>query len=145
MEERFETFTVLVAKINKCIKKIKSQVMEEFNLKSSHVSCLYYIYEHKSLTAAELVDICNEDKAAISRALVFLEENGFLTSETSGKKRYRTQIMVTEKGKIVSEKISKSVEKYLCKASEGFTEEERLTMYKCLALIAKNLDDSCDD
>lgn len=41
MEGRFETFTVLISSINRCIKKIKAEEMAECDLKSIHVSCLY--------------------------------------------------------------------------------------------------------
>ena len=53
MEERFETFTLLISKLNRSIKRIKSEEMDEFNLKSPHVSCLYYIYKMGALTADE--------------------------------------------------------------------------------------------
>ena len=79
MEERFQTFTVLISNINRAIYKIKAEEMSEFDLKSSHVSCLYYLYQKTSLTAKELCDICEEDKANISRSMEYLEKNGYLT------------------------------------------------------------------
>ena len=78
MMERFETFTLLISQISRSIRKIKTEEMAEFKLKSPHVSCLYYLYKEKTLTAKELCDICDEDKAAISRSLLYLEkEKGF--------------------------------------------------------------------
>ena len=41
--ERFQTFTVLITSINRSIHKIKTEEMAEFNLKSAHVNCLYYL------------------------------------------------------------------------------------------------------
>ena len=38
MEERFETFTVLIARISRGIKRIKAEEMAEFGLKGPHVS-----------------------------------------------------------------------------------------------------------
>ena len=66
MKERFETFTVLIAKISRNIRKIKLQEMQEYNLKNSHISCLYYLYVSNGLTATELCERCEEDKATIS-------------------------------------------------------------------------------
>ena len=43
MEERFETFTVLIARISRSIKRIKADEMADFELKGPHVSCLYYL------------------------------------------------------------------------------------------------------
>ena len=87
MQERFKTFTVLISKINRSIKKIKTEEMDEFNLKSHHVSCLYYLYKSNSLTAKELCDICAEDKAALSRSLEDLERNGYIECDSNLKKR----------------------------------------------------------
>ena len=38
------------------IRKIKTEEMDKYSLKSPHVSCLYYIYKSGSLTAKELSD-----------------------------------------------------------------------------------------
>ena len=67
MKERFKTFTVLIAKISRNIKKIKNQEMEEYGLRCVHVTCLYYLHSAESLTATELCDMCGEDKANMSR------------------------------------------------------------------------------
>ena len=42
MEDRFETFTILISRINRSIRKIKNQEMADWGLKSIHVSCLHY-------------------------------------------------------------------------------------------------------
>ena len=53
MENRFETFTVLVNRISRNIRKIKNQEMAEYDLRSAHISCLYYLYANPGLTAIE--------------------------------------------------------------------------------------------
>ena len=52
MQERFETFTVLINRISRDIRRIKNQEMAAYHLRSAHVSCLYYIY---SLDGAAVV------------------------------------------------------------------------------------------
>ena len=54
MQERFETFTVLINRISRDIRKIKNQEMADYHLRSAHVSCLYYVYSLGSVTSAEL-------------------------------------------------------------------------------------------
>ena len=81
MKERFEKFTVLINKISRNIRKIKNQEMAEYGLRATHVSCLYYLYAAESLTATELCERCEEDKATISRSIDYLEENGFCFCE----------------------------------------------------------------
>lgn len=86
MEQRFETFTVLITKINRNIRKIKNREMAEYNLKGPHISCLYFIYLSGGLTATELCERCEEDKATVSRSLDFLEKNGFVFCRDQTKK-----------------------------------------------------------
>ena len=54
MEKRYETFTVLIASINRSIRRLKTEAMAEYGLKSPHVSCLYYLFKRPGMTAAEL-------------------------------------------------------------------------------------------
>ena len=65
MKERFEIFTGLIHKISRNIKRIKNQELSEYGLRSTHVTCLYYLYSAQSLTATELCERCEEDKATM--------------------------------------------------------------------------------
>ena len=145
MEERFKTFTVLIANISRSIRKIKTEEMEEFHLKSPHVSCLYYLYKAKSLTAKELCDICEEDKANISRSIKYLEENGYLFCNSKAQKRYQSPLELTEKGRKVGEQIEKKIDDILERASEGLSEENREILYRSLSLISENLQKICKE
>ena len=140
MEERFETFTVLIARINRGIKRIKAEEMAEFGLKGPHVSCLYYLSCCGEMTAAELCERCDEDKAAISRSLDDLEKNGYITCASGAGKRYKSPLRLTEKGKTVGCAISEKIIRIVDAASEGLSEEERRTMYRALSLISGNLE-----
>ena len=144
MENRFKLFTILNSKINRYIRRIKTEEMSEFDLKSTHVSCLYYLYEQKGLTAKELCDICDEDKAAISRSLDFLENNEYLKCNSKTTKRYKSPIELTEKGEIVAKKISDKIDRILDEASVGLTEENRVIFYQSLNLISENLEKICE-
>lgn len=77
MQERFETFTVLINRISRDIRKIKNQEMADYHLRSAHVSCLYYVYSLGSVTSAELCEHCEEDKATISRAVDYRRPTAF--------------------------------------------------------------------
>lgn len=144
MKERFENFTVLIAKINRYIKKIKTTEMEEFNLKGPHVSCIYYIHKNGHLTPKELCEICQEDKALVSRSLETLDKQGFL-QENNSKKKYRKSISLSEKGKKAGKWVASKIDSILSLASKGLTEEKRLVMYEGLSLIGRNLEKICKD
>ena len=140
MKERFKTFTVLIAKISRNIKRIKNQEMAEYGLRSVHVTCLYYLYGAASLTATELCELCEEDKATISRALDFLEENGYLASRATQAKRYKSALVLTEKGAAVAEKITDKINVVLDEVCIDLDENERAEFYRSLAIISDSLE-----
>lgn len=139
MKERFETFTVLINRISRNIRKIKNQEMAEYNLRSPHISCLYYLYSAKELTATELCERCEEDKATISRALDYLEKNGYLTCRSNSAKRYKSPLVLTDKGVEVGKKIADKIAGVLEEISDGLTEEERVAFYRSLSIISESL------
>ena len=140
MEERFETFTVLINRISRNIRKIKNQEMADYGLRSAHVSCLYYIYRAETITATELCEKCEEDKATISRALDYLEKNEFITCLSPNTKRYKSPFVLTEKGTIVGKKIADKIDGVLEQISVGLTEEERRSFYRYLTIISNSLE-----
>lgn len=141
MDERFETFTVLINQISRSIRRLKAEEMESMELKGPHVSCLYYLSKNGPLTAAELCDRCDEDKAAISRSLEYLEENGYLQRPEG--KRYRRQLILTEKGEAAGVEISSRIDRFVSIASGDISESDRLAMYRALSVISSNLSKLC--
>lgn len=139
MEQRFETFTVLIAKLNRSIKRLKSEQMAQLELKGPYVSCLYYLYRCGPLTAAELCDRCDEDKAAISRSLDSLEQGGYLQPQAG--KKYKSKLLLTELGRRTGEEVARRIDRILYAAGSGLTEQERQIMYRALEKISDNLDD----
>lgn len=145
MKQRFETFTVLINKISRNVRKIKNLEMSEYNLRSAHVSCLYYLYSADSMTATDLCERCEEDKATISRALDYLENNGFIVCESKTAKRYKSPLFLTEKGKEAGKKIFDKVKSVLDEVSVGLSDEQRETFYRYLSIISDNLEKVTDN
>lgn len=145
MEERYQAFTVLVSNLNRCIYKIKTEEMAEYNLKSSHVSCIYYIYKFGSLTPKLLCDLSGEDKANISRALNYLEKNGYLIIGNKSDKKYQKPIELTYTGYKVGKHLSDKIKEILNYASDGLSIENRNIMYQGLNLINERLTKLCDE
>ena len=139
MQERFETFTVLINRISRDIRRIKNQEMAVYHLRSAHVSCLYYIYSLDGVTSAELCEHCEEDKATISRALDYLERNGFIVRDSDRVKRYRNPLRLTEKGQEVGKRIAEKIGAVLDTVSRTLTEDERAALYRSLSAISRSL------
>ena len=144
MDEKYKIFTVLMANINRSIRKIKTEEMAEFHLKSPHVSCLYYLYKKDTLTAKELCDICEEDKANVSRALDYLQTNGYLVRQNEENKKYKSHLALTEMGRSTAGKIADKIDRILEEAGEGISENDREIMYRSLFQISTNLQKRCN-
>ena len=145
MKERFQTFTVLISKISRNIRKIKNQEMAEYGLRSVHVTCLYYLYSSDALTATDLCERCEEDKATISRGLDFLEEKGFIVCKSSLAKRYKAKLILTEKGYEAAARVAERAKYAVEQAGSGLSDEQRAVFYYALGLIADNLQMICDE
>lgn len=141
MIDRFETFAMTISVMNRCIQKIKAREMEAVGLKSTHVMCLYSLGKtEEGLTAAQLCDICREDKAAISRSVNELVKKGYASLDMGEEKRaYRTKILLTPKGLETVEYINRRIEQALDAVGEGLEESQRELFYKSLSMIGEKL------
>ena len=148
MDKRFAKFTLLINTISRYITKIKAMEMNVFNLKSYHVSCLFYLHQNMDhgLTASELCSMCEEDKGTISRSLSYLEDRGYIISKTddTNKKKYRTKLFLTNQGKEIGLKITELTNRAVTRASNGITDKEREDMYKALDIVSNNLREICE-
>ncbi len=140
MDERFETFTVLLNRINRNIRKIKNEEMANYELRSPHISCLYYLYISKELTSKDLCEHCEEDKATISRSLDYLEKNGYLVCKCQNKKRYNSPFELTDKGMRAGKRIADKIASVLNEISTGISDEDRAIFYRSLNIISENID-----
>lgn len=140
MEERFETFTVLLNRINRNIRKIKNEEMANYELRSPHISCLYYLYVSKELTSKDLCERCEEDKATISRSIDYLEKNNYIICKSDSKKRYNAQFELTERGMRAGKRIADKIASVLDEISTGISDDERAIFYRSLSVISENID-----
>lgn len=146
MQERYETFTSLVININRYILKIKNYEMQEFGLKGNQVQCLHYLYnDPNGLTSKQLGELCEEDKAAISRTLKNLENSGLVFVEDDNIKKYRNPYKLTEKGKEYGKEISLKIEDVMRLASQGIDVDSRKQLYSSLNTVCCNLKKICEN
>lgn len=141
MLNRFETFMTKMNQVNRSIQIIKNREMEKYNLKGTHLMCLYQLKQHpEGLTAKELAILCGEDKAAVSRTLSKLESKDMISfTDIAGKKRYRTTITLTNQGIQICDQISEKIEEVLELQGDEISEEEREIFYKVFTLVADRL------
>ena len=144
MVSRFEQFTTAIFSINRCVQKIERVEMAKFGLKGPHAQCLLAMSRYpEGITSSRLRTVCDKDKAAISRTVADLEREGMVRRLTNNGNRYRAMLVLTEQGKIAAGQVHERAMFAVDKASEGMTEEQRIVLYRCLGLIAGNLQTSC--
>ncbi len=138
MISRFQSFTSGITTCYKYIRRIKSAQMTEFGLRGTHVMCLFYLHQHpQGLAAAQLAELCVEDKAAISRTIAELEEKGYLYCGDG--KKYRMPLFLTESGEQLARRMDQVIAQWVCAGGEGLEEAERESFYASLEKIAANL------
>ena len=142
-QERFQAFVTGISVCYKYIQKIKSLEMTEFGLKGAHAMFLFFLHSHpEGLTAAQLSQLCAEDKAAVSRSLASLLEEGYIVSD---EKKYRSRIRLTQRGEEVACRIDQMIERWVESGGDGLTEQDRDVFYSSLELIANNLRDHLEE
>ena len=134
-----------MTKINRNIKRIKNREMREYGLKSPHISCLYFLFLFGELTASELCEKCEEDKATVSRSLGFLEKNGFVSCREQGKKRYNSPMKLTEKGREAAGKIALKIDSVVENVGGDLSEGEREVFYRFLNKVSDKLEKAAAD
>ena len=144
MLSRFEHFSSSISCIYRYIQKIERIEMEKFGLKGPHVQCLLAMDRHpEGITAAQLCTVCDKDKAAISRTVAELEQEGMVLRETPNGSRYRALLRLSQRGIAAAAQLNDRVVLAVEKAGEGLSDEQRAVFYSVLELIAGNLQNIC--
>jgi DNA-binding MarR family transcriptional regulator len=140
MLTRFEQFSSSISNIYKHIQKIERDEMVQYGLKGSFAQYLLAIgHYEEGVTSSRLCEICDKDKAAISRIVAEMEQKGLVYRETSGENLYRAMLRLTEKGKEAALHVSERAKVAVELAGKGLTDESRQAFYAALNLIASNL------
>lgn len=146
MENRYELLSGAISCMYHDIQKIERVEMARYGLKGPHAQCLLAIKKHpEGITAARLCEVCEKDKAAVSRTLAELEEVGMIYRENRNGSRYRSGLMLTEQGEIAAEAVVEKARMAVERAGIGFGEAEREVFYRVLAIIAGNLHKLCKE
>lgn len=144
MVSRFEHFSASISCIYRYIQRIERTEMEKYGLKGPHAQCLLAMRRYpEGITAARLCEVCDKDKAAISRMMAELEEKGMVSRGDEKGNRYRMQLRLTALGEEAADHVEQRAKRAVEEAGSGMTEEQRATLYAVLDLIAGNLQTIC--
>ena len=144
MLNRFEQFTSAISALCRDVQKIERDEMEKQGLRGAFAQYLLAISRYpEGITASALCEVCDKDKAAVSRIIGEMESKGLLQKINDGTSQYRARISLTPAGEeaaaFVRERASAAVELAGC----GLSDEDRKAFYKTLELISENLQEIC--
>lgn len=146
MISKYELFSSSVSCLYHDIQKIERVEMTKFGLKGPHAQCLLAMSRYpEGVTAAQLCEICEKDKAAISRTVAELEKFGMILRVERNGTRYRAKLTLTQQGKTAAQAVNERAQLAVERAGEGFDDAQREVFYRVLALIAENLHTICKD
>jgi len=137
---RFEMFSVAISNIYRSIQKIEREEMDRYGLKGGYAQYLVALDRFpEGLTSAKLCEICDVDKAAVSRSVAEMERLGLLERDTSNVTGYRAKIVLTEKGSKLAAYINQRAQQAVDVAGCDLNETEQKVLYASLVSISARL------
>ena len=101
MLERFERFSFAISEISRCWRKLASDELAKYGLKSPHATYLTTMYKYPDgITVPNLCEICGKDKSDASRMIAILEEKGLACKNDVGGSLYRGLWILTDEGRL---------------------------------------------
>ena len=141
MVTRFEQFTFIISKIYREIQKIERDEMIKQGYRGAFAIYLASLKRYdEGLTCAELCELCDKDKAAVSRIIAEMEEKGLVKRLKTTEKGYRAKITLTARGTEVAEFVSeRALAAVNAVSGELMTDAQREIFYSTLDTLYKNL------
>jgi DNA-binding MarR family transcriptional regulator len=144
MVNRFESFVSSIACISRYIQKIERDVMVNYGLKGPHAQCMLAMSRFpEGITSTQLCEICDKDKAAVSRTVSELEQAGMVSLDERNGTRYRALLKLTPKGEAAARAVSERAHVAVEQAGIGLDDSQRQVFYQVLGLISRNLHTIC--
>ena len=140
MLDRFERFSFAISEISRCWRKLASEELAKYGLKSPHATYLTTMYKYPDgITVPKLCEISGKDKSDASRMIAILEKKGLACKKDVGGSLYRGLWVLTNEGKTAAEQVSIRASKAVELAGKDLGEETRDVFYKALESITSNL------
>lgn len=140
MIDRFERFSFAISEISRCWRKLASEELAKYGLKSPHATYLTTMYKYpKGIAVPKFCEVSGKDKSDASRMIAILEEKGLACKKDVDGSLYRGLWVLTDEGKTAAEQVSLRASKAVELAGKDLDEETRTVFYKALESITSNL------
>lgn len=140
MLDRFERFSFAISEISRCWRKLASEELAKYGLKSPHATYLTTIYKYpEGITVPQLCEVSGKDKSDASRMIAILEEKGLVKKQVVSGSLYRGVLVLTEEGQKAAKQVCNRASKAVELAGKDLDDEMRDVFYKALDSITENL------
>ena len=140
MLDRFEKFSFAIAEISRCWRKLASEELAKYGLKSPHATYLTTMYKYPDgITVPKLCEVSGKDKSDASRMISILEEKGLAQKKVVDGSLYRGLWVLTDQGKTAAQEVSLRASRAVELAGKDLTDETRDILYQALESNTSNL------
>ena len=144
MLDRFEMFSGAISAAYRCLQKLERDEMEKYGYKGAFAQYLIAINRYPDgVTASQLCEMCDKDKAAVSRIVAEMHEKGLIVRD--GDNAYRARFRLTDEGAKATRFVIERAEIAARDVGKGLSDEKRQVFYESLALLVANLESVCKD
>jgi DNA-binding MarR family transcriptional regulator len=112
--------------------------LKEYNLGSGQYLFLIEVHIHEGINQRDLTSLMKIDKATTAKALIKLENLGYIDREKDVQDRRYYKIFLTDKGKKFMPILKDKLDNLSSTLIQGMTEEEKSTTSRLLDIMIKN-------
>ena len=136
----FEQLSIGVHELYLTMHRVETKQMEKYGLRGAYVKYLVaLLHTPDGLTISQLCEICDQDKAAVSRAVSELVGREFIWRDNPRKNHYRAKLKLSERGAELAKEVCNSSKAVFDEAIEGFSPEQRDAFYEFMFAVSENL------
>jgi DNA-binding MarR family transcriptional regulator len=136
----FDLFSPELVRLAKKLHEMKNQKLTQHDIKVTNARCLCRIAAsgEEGMSATQLSQMCDIDKAQISRCMLELIERQYVYRGEEEGKCYKQKYHLTEAGKRITDDLMASALEIRCVLGEGISDEEMMTFGDVLDRICAN-------
>ena len=129
MLNRFAQFSYMISNIYRNIQKIEHDEMVKLGYKGAYAKYLVVMFQQpKGITSTKLCEICDKNKAAVSRMLAEMEDKGLVIRNRS----YNALITLTKKGESIAKYVCHKAEMAVDEVGKTLSPDQRQLLYSTL-------------
>ena len=136
MLNRFAQFSYMISNIYRNIQKIEHDEMVKLGYKGAYAKYLVVMFQQpQGITSSKLCEICDKNKAAVSRMITEMEEKGLVLRNHS----YNALIKLTKKGENLAKYVCEKAELAVKEVSKDLPNEQRHLLYALLNQLSGSI------